>query len=132
MRQELRPLLVLITILAMVATIDRPVFAHTNRGVDKIFRMLDTNSDGKVSRTEYDLNKMNVIYRDLRIDPMPGLTFKQTGVSRKFFDSADVDHDGRLSPVELIDAFPFDAIDYGNRGYLELEDLRRFIKLIGR
>ncbi len=54
-RQELRPLLVLITILAMVATIDRPVFAHTNRGVDNIFRMLDTNSDGKVSRTEYDI-----------------------------------------------------------------------------
>ena len=111
---------------------DRPVFAHSNREVGNIFRILDTNSDGKVSRTEYELNKVDVIYRDTRIDPTVGLTFKQIGVSRKFFDSTDVDHDGRLSPLELLDAFRFDAIDTGNRGYLVLEDLLRFMKSIGR
>ena len=111
---------------------DRPVFAHSNREVGNIFRMLDSNRDGKVSRTEYDLNKMDVIYRNSRTDTEAGSTFKQTGLSRKFFDSADVDHDGRLSSLELIDAFQFDAIDTGNRGYLVLDDLRRFMKSIGR
>ncbi len=124
--------MVLIAILVMWAAMDRPVFAHSNREVGNIFRMLDSNRDGKVSRTEFNIAKVNVIYRDSRTDPAAGLTFKQAGVSRKFFTSADADHDGRLSPVELLDAFRFDAIDTGNRGYLVLEDLLRFMKSIGR
>ena len=132
MRQDLRPLSILFAILAMVAAIDRPAIAYTNREIDTVFRMLDTNHDEKVSRAEYDVNKVRAIYRNPRHDPMVGLTFEETYVSRKFFASADVDHDGKLSPVELLDALPFETVDTGKRGYFVLEDLRRFLKSIGR
>jgi Ca2+-binding EF-hand superfamily protein len=116
-------------LLSLIAAID-PVSAYTDTEVTEIFRVLDTNQDGKVTREEYAANKVAVIYRNVP-GGAPNLTFDQTRVSRTFFDAADVNHDGVLSPTEIMNALPFEAVDPDNKGYFLLDDLRRFLKKIG-
>jgi Ca2+-binding EF-hand superfamily protein len=132
MRQELRSLLLVFSVLAMVVGVVNSVLAVSSKEVERVFRILDTNHDGKVSRAEYDVNKVHVIYLHSRHEPGEGLTFADVRVSKKFFEAADADHDGKLSPVEILDALPFEAVDTKNRGFFLLEDLRRYMNLIAR
>jgi Ca2+-binding EF-hand superfamily protein len=108
-----------------------PATAYTEKEITAIFRMLDSNGDGKVTREEYSANKVAIIYRNVQ-GGTANLTFEQTKLSRAFFDAADVDHDGKLSPVEIMDALPFEAVDTDRNGYITLDELRRFLTRIGR
>ncbi len=108
-----------------------PALAYTDKEVSEIFEKLDANHDGKVTREEYTVNKVMIIYRNVP-SGTGNLTFEQTKLSRAFFDAADANHDGTLSPVEIMDALPFEAVDLDNKGYFGLEDLRRFLEKIGR
>ena len=105
--------------------------AFTDKEITEIFQMLDTNHDGKVTREEYSANKVMILYRNVPKGNTK-LTFEQTKVSRAFFDAADVDHDGTLSPVEAMDALPFEAVDTDRKGYITIDDLRRLLTRIGR
>ncbi len=106
--------------------------ALTDQEVQAIFRMLDTNGDGKITREEFSANKVKLVYSNVRIAGAPPLTFEQTRLSRAFFDAADKDHDGTLSPVEIMDALPFELADPDHKGYIDLEDMRRLLARIGR
>ena len=108
-----------------------PAVAYTDKEVAAIFKTLDTNGDGKVTREEYSANKVAIVYRNVS-GRGGNISFEQTKLSRAFFDAADVDHDGTLSPVEIIDALPFEAVDTDRKGYITLDDLRRFLTRIGR
>jgi Ca2+-binding EF-hand superfamily protein len=108
-----------------------PAFAYTEAEVQEIFQGMDANRDGKITRAEYNNHKVHMIYRNVPTGTTD-LTFEQTKVSRAFFDAADVDHSGVLTPTEIIDALPFEAVDVGNKGYFTLDELRRFLDEIGR
>jgi hypothetical protein len=97
--------------------------------------MLDANSDGQVTPVEYDVNKIQVIYRNA--PPTMNLAaqevaFSDTKISRQYFDSIDKDRNGTLSPIELLEALKFENLDTSRKGFLELEDVRRFMNRIGR
>ena len=126
-----RSLLGLMTLATVALAATSPVSAYTDREIKKVFQTLDTNGDGKVTREEYSANKVTIIYRNAPMGATT-LTFEETGLSRSFFDAADTDHDGTLSPLESIDALPFEAVDTDQKGYVTLEDLRRFMTRIGR
>ena len=118
-------------ILAALSSAMSPALAFTDKEITAIFQLLDTNGDGKVTREEYSANKVMILYRRAPTGKTT-LTFEQTNVSRAFFDAADVDHDGTLSPVEAMDALPFEAVDTNGNGYVTLDDVRRFLTRIGR
>jgi hypothetical protein len=119
------------TALAASLSAIEPASAYTDKEITAIFQTLDTNGDGKITREEYSANKVAIIYRNVH-GRSGNLTFEQTQLSRSFFDAADVDHDGTLSPVEIVDALPFEAADTDHKGYITLDDLRRFLARIGR
>jgi hypothetical protein len=73
-----------------------------------------------------------IIYRRIPTNPIAGVTFEQTKVSRQFFDAADTNHDGKLSPQEITDSLPFEAVAGTNKDYFEIDALRRHLQTIGQ
>jgi len=108
-----------------------PAGAFTDQQVTEIYKLLDDKGDGKVDRLEFDINKVRALFWR---DQPPGteLTFEQTGLKREYFDKLDTNHDGKLSSFEMVDGVKFDDLDYGHKGYITKEDLRRYLTEVGR
>ena len=95
--------------------------------------MFDTNKDGRISRVEYDLNKVAVLYRG-RPKRDRGVAFAETRLKREVFDQIDADHNGSLSGVEMVTSpiAKFENIDTNGDGYIDLTELRAFLTTIWR
>lgn len=107
----------------------------TDEQMREIYRTLDPDNRGQVTRIQFQINKMNAFY--FRHQPtarweMKPLTFEETGLSRAFFDKIDKDHNGRIDSIEIIDAIRFEDIDTKQRGYFDFSDLVVFLNKIGR
>jgi Ca2+-binding EF-hand superfamily protein len=121
----------LLSLLMLASVPWHGALAFTDEEVREIFKILDSNGDGKVDQIEFDRNKVAAIFRRAPTSST-AMTFEETKVNRAFFDAADTDHDGKLEGVEMLDALPFKRLDYDNKGYITLSDLRRFLTEIGR
>lgn len=126
--------LVTLFVLACVLTFS-PAYAFTEKDIDTVFKALDLDGDGRVTRDEYANEKIFVFYRNVPItdDALTSgdVTFGQTKLSRKFFDASDTDHNGKLSPVEVTDALQFEMITQPGKDFFTKDDLRTFMKRIG-
>jgi Ca2+-binding EF-hand superfamily protein len=112
-----------------------PPRGFSEADIQDVFRRLDEDSDGKVTRGEYDGRKVFAIYRNAPADDSLGsgdVSFEQTKLSREFFDSADSDHDGKLSPVEILRTFQYERVVTDGKGYFTRDELRVFMKQISR
>lgn len=126
--------LFVLIVLALVAPAS-PANSFTEKDVQQAFGRLDTDADGKVTRTEYNDKKISAIYRNIPIDdPSEGgdVAFEQVKLSREFFDASDSDHNGRLSPIEVTRSLQFEAIATEGKDYFTRDELGRFMKGIGR
>ena len=135
MQRTISSLFVVAAVFAAAIATCSPAAAFTDQEIEIVFKKLDTDGDGKVTREEYDINKVNVIYRDAPANiniATQWPSFKDTRVSRQYFDSVDTNHDGKLSPIEVMDALAFEKIDKDNKGYITRQDLQMFMKAIGR
>lgn len=112
-----------------------PAASFTEKQEHDIYATLDPDGSGKVTREQFDANKMNAFYLHRYPDAegrMKPLTFQETGLSREFFDRADTDHDGTIDGIEMMDAVHFNDIDTKRRGYFDFSDLVTYLKKIGR
>jgi len=105
-------------------------FAFGDAEIRADFKILDAAADGKVTREEFSFNKVAALF--CRNQHSGRMTFEQMTVTRAFFDAADTDHKGYLDAVEFFDAVQFDKIDLGHKNYITFDDLKRFLKEIGR
>jgi Ca2+-binding EF-hand superfamily protein len=106
-------------------------FAVSDAEIREVFKILDTAGDGKVTRDEFNFNKVAALYYRNQ-DPGKLLTFEQMKVTRAFFDAADTDHKGVLDAVKFFDAVRFERIDHGQKNYITFDDLERFLREIRR
>jgi Ca2+-binding EF-hand superfamily protein len=112
-----------------------PAASFTDKEAREIFATLGPDSNGHVSRVQFEQTKLNAFYfrhRPTGDYEMKPLSFEETGLSRAFFDKADTDHDGTLDGVEIVDAIRFEDIDTKGRGYFDFSDLVAFLKKIAR
>jgi len=129
---RLAPVLALAALLGWPAAL---AAGFTDKEARAIFDALDADHHGKVTRTDFNANKMNAFYFNRHPDEsgqMKPLTFADTSLSREFFDKADQGHKGYLDPLDIIDAVRFEDIDTKRRGYFDYADLLAFLHKIGR
>ena len=121
-------------LLAMLLTVPSGAArAYTLEEAKQIFATLDTNHDGKVTKLEFEANKVDAFYfRARKNDEDPRLRYEDTGLSREFFDHADEGHKGYLTGLDLVDAIRFEMIDVKRRGYFDFNDLIEGLKTISR
>ena len=124
--------MILLTAAMTVLASQAGAAAFTEGEIDEIFRAFDAQNDGQVTRSEFNFMKIRIIYRNIDTDPIAGVTFEQTKLSRQFFDSLDTDHNGRLSPLEINDGLRFERVTSDNPGYFTREEFRRFVHSIGQ
>lgn len=111
-----------------------PAAAFTDKEAHQIFDALDPDHHGKVTKVEFEVNKMNAFFfrfRPTHTREME-LTSEETRLSREFFDKADEGHEGHLDGVDMNDAIHFEDIDTTRRGYFDFDDLVVFLKKVGR
>ena len=107
--------------------------AYTLKEAHEIFDILDSDHDGKVTKVEFEANKIDAFYfRTRKNEQDPRLRFEDTGLSRAFFDAADEGHKGYLTGLDLCDAIHYEMIDTRNRGYFDFNDLLVGLKTISR
>jgi hypothetical protein len=107
--------------------------AYTDAETRHIFDILDVNHDGKVTKLEFEANKVDAFFFRSRKNPDDTtLRYEDTGLSRAFFDKADQGHKGYLTGLDMLDAIHFEDIDVKHRGYFTFEDLTAGLKSISR
>lgn len=107
--------------------------AYTVQEAKEIFAILDSNHDGKVTKVEFEANKMDAFYFRARPNEQdPRLRYEDTGLSREFFERADNGHKGYLTGLDLADAIHFEDIDVKHRGYFTFDEFLAGLKTISR
>ena len=128
-----RGALAMVVLAGLVLAPGHAALAYSLEEAHQIFDLLDTAHDGKVTKLEFEANKVDAFYFRARKNAEdPRLRFEDTGLSREFFDRADEGHKGYLTGLDLIDAIHFEDIDVKHRGYFDFQDFLAALKTISR
>lgn len=121
-----KPFLAVLGVLASFLAVDPPALADA---VDDIFERLDTNGDGVIQRTEFEVKKMEVFYV-LDANQNIGIELEETNLKPEVFNAADKDGDGTLSGVEFIEApfTQFEAADTNTDQVISREEFELFVQ----
>lgn len=114
--------------LAIVATALLAEPATSADEAKAVFSRLDTNGDGVILHTEFDIKSFEIFYirdRNENIKIEPG----EVRLSAEAFAAADSDRDGHLSGVEFFDApfAQFEAADANTDQMITQQEFERFI-----
>jgi len=101
--------------------------------IEQVFRLADTNGDGRISRTEFEMTKVEIIFRRAK-EHRTSLRFEETLISRAAFDSMDLDKDRVLTSGEVIAApiFNFETFDTNSDGYIDFNEFAAQLRRMER
>jgi Ca2+-binding EF-hand superfamily protein len=122
---------VLIALGVMIAALT-PLAAADKDAAREAFAALDSNGDRVITREEFELNKVNVIFRRSAARGA-SLRFEDTLVSRATFEAIDVDGDGVITAGDIRQSqlFYFDAYDKDHNNGIEFAEFRELLNRIG-
>ncbi len=119
------------TVLILAAALAGPAWAADE--VEAIFAIFDSNGDGVIDRTEFDLNKIKVI-SVLDRNRNDHLDRDEVKFSDEKFQTADQDGDGKISGFEFVESpfGKFEAFDADGDGVITLEEFRAYVEDLRR
>jgi len=119
--------------LSLAALLHTPAAAQqlSKQEVDKRFAMFDSDNDGRISKAEFELNKVIALFSPLGRSASgapPSQTDRQIAIRRdksrlstQAFNELDTNSDGVLTGAEIIasDEMRFENIDTNGDGYID-------------
>jgi Ca2+-binding EF-hand superfamily protein len=118
-----------LSVLIAAATLAGPARAQAPADPDEIFALFDVNGDGAIDRTEFDVNKIQVISA-FDANRNGRLERDEVRISDENFQAADLDGDGQISGYEFNESpfGKFEALDADGDGLVTREEFRAFVE----
>jgi len=116
-------------VLVAAAALAGPGLAQAPSDPDEIFALFDVNGDGVIDRTEFDVNKIQVISA-FDANRNGRLERDEVRISDENFQAADLDGDGQISGYEFNESpfGKFEALDADGDGLVTREEFRAFVE----
>jgi Ca2+-binding EF-hand superfamily protein len=108
--------------------------------IERRFSAFDTNHDGLIDPTEFQLNKVTVLFEPRgrsasgAIDRQVEITRAESRLSPAAFDAMDTNSDGVLTGGEIIgaDQLQFERIDRNGDGFIDREEFELLARSLFR
>lgn len=126
-----RPVFWLAACLIAMMGLSEPGRAQAPGDPNEIFDMFDTNGDGAIDRTEFDVNKIQVISA-FDANRNGQIERDETRMSDESFSAIDQDGDGAISGYEFIESplGKFEAFDTNGDGLITREEFRAVVEAL--
>ncbi|MGI9490959.1 MAG: EF-hand domain-containing protein [Geminicoccaceae bacterium] len=118
-----------ISLVAATAVLFSEPPAASASEIDALFSLMDTNGDGVIQRTEFNIKSFEIFYirdrnENMKIEP------DEINLSPEAFAAADTDGDGQLSGVEFYEAdfLQFEAADTNNDHKITRQEFEQFVR----
>src|SRR5215470_7355082 len=105
----------LIAAAALSSGLALPALAADTDRIDQIFKRLDVNGDGKVTREEFTLEKI-AVFTWLDTNQDNALEIEETKLSVKQFRAIDTNGDGKISDIEFVESKYADFSHFDSSG----------------